>query len=312
MIPLEFADKLFRSALLSLAGNRAAEAFALKYGLRLGAHKFVAGETLTEALEKIQRLNDKGIAATLDHLGEGVTRISEADSFREEYSRLLIGIRESKADCNVSLKPTQMGLAIDPGRAYDNIKQIVKEARSMRNFVRIDMEDSAYTDDTINIVRRLHAEGYLNVGTVIQAYLFRTEKDIRRLSLEKVNLRLVKGAYKEPKTLAFARMEDVNANFREIIAARLRSGIYTGVATHDEAIIDWVKSFVKEQTTPYSSFEFQMLYGIRTQLQETLAKEGYRVRCYVPYGRMWYPYFVRRLAERPANVLFILKNMIKH
>jgi proline dehydrogenase len=187
----------------------------------------------------------------------------------------------------------------------------VAEALNTGNFVRIDMESSRYTDATIEFVRRLRAEGYDNVGTVIQAYLFRAEEDVRKLSSEKINLRLVKGAYKEPGSIAHARMADVNANFRNLIASRLQSGIYTGVATHDEKIIAWVKTLAKERNIPIAAFEFQMLYGVRSRLLEDLAKEGYRVRCYVPYGSMWYPYFVRRLAERPANVLFILKNMFK-
>lgn len=308
---MDLGTKLFRSVLLALAGNRAAESFALKYGLKLGASKFVAGETLEEALNQIKLLNSKGIVATLDHLGEGIRKLSEATAFKEEYLRLLDGIDREKVDSNASLKPTQMALALDAEACYANIRAIVARAKELNNFVRIDMEDTPYTDATIDMLRRLHAEGLTNVGTVIQAYLYRTEADIAKLTDERFNLRLVKGAYKEPKELAYPNLPDVDENFKRIIKARLDSRIYTGVATHDDKIIDWTKKYVADNQIPLDTFEFQMLYGVRMPLQEELAKEGYKVRCYVPYGRMWYPYFVRRLAERPANVMFVLKNMIK-
>jgi proline dehydrogenase len=308
---MDIGTRIFRSGLLAIAGNKAAEAFALKYGLRLGANKFVAGETLQEALDQIEALNKKGIVATLDHLGEGITRLFEADEFREEYLRLLDGIDSTGVDSNVSLKPTQMGLALDAEAGYQNIRAIVAKAKESNNFVRIDMEDTPYTDSTIDMMRRLHEEGLTNVGTVIQAYLYRTEADIQKLTDENFNLRLVKGAYKEPKDLAYPELKDVDENFKRIIKARLLAGAYTGVATHDDKIIDFTKQLVKENNISMDIFEFQMLYGVRMQLQEELAKEGYKVRCYVPYGRMWYPYFVRRLAERPANLAFVIKNMVR-
>ncbi len=308
---MDWGTKLFRSILLALAGNRAVESMALKYGLKLGASKFVAGESLEEALEQVRVLNNKGIVATLDHLGEGIRHLSEAASFQKEYLRLLDHIRTTGLYANVSLKPTQMGVSIDPEAGYSHIHGIVAHAKSLGNFVRIDMENSPYTDATIQIMRRIHAEGLMNVGTVIQAYLYRSEEDIRQLTAEGANLRIVKGAYKEPRTIAYPQLRDVDENFKRIIAYRLRSGVYTGVATHDENIIKWVKSFVSEERIPHSTFEFQMLYGVRMPLQEQLAREGYKVRCYIPYGQKWYPYFVRRLAERPANVWFIVKNMVK-
>lgn len=303
-------NKLFRSSLLALAGNRAIESLALKYGLQLGAGKFVAGETLEEALRQVRWLNAQGIVATLDHLGEGIRRLEEADSYREQYWLLLDGIRDSGVNANVSLKPTQMGLALDPQACMAYIRSIVVKARALGNFVRLDMENSPYTDATIDIMRRLHGEGLTNVGTVLQASLYRTEEDVRRLRT--YNLRLVKGAYKESRHIAYPLKADVDANFKRMIGSRLRSRMgYTAIATHDEAIIDWVKDLVNRERIPRSSFEFQMLYGVRATLQERLAREGYKIRCYVPYGRMWYPYFVRRLAERPANLLFVLKNMIR-
>lgn len=308
---MDAMNRLFRSALLALAGNRAVEAFALKYGLRLGANKFVAGETREQALAQVRAMNAKGVTATLDHLGEGVRRLAEASAYKAEYLRLLADVAASGVNANVSLKPTQMGLELDRNGAYANIREIVSAARLTDCFVRIDMENSPYTTATLDFVRRLHAEGLDNVGAVIQAYLYRSEQDVRELTAAGVGLRLVKGAYKEPRTIAYPAMEDVNENFRKLIAIRLKSGVYTGVATHDEAIIAWTKKYAWDNGVPRNAFEFQMLYGVRTQLQEQLAREGYRIRCYVPYGRMWYPYFVRRLAERPANVLFILKNVRK-
>ncbi|MBB6669742.1 proline dehydrogenase family protein [Cohnella nanjingensis] len=308
---MAIGTRLFRSALLAMAGNRAAEALALKYGLRLGARQFVAGETREEALDKVRDLNRKGIEATLDHLGEGIRRMSEAEAYKQEYVRLLEGIRAAGVRSNVSLKPTQMGLALDPDAAYANIREIVAAADRCGNFVRIDMEDSPHTDATIGIARRLHGKGLTNVGTVIQAYLYRSEDDIRRLTAEPMNLRLVKGAYKEPKSLAYPRKPDVDANFRRLAKARLRSGVYTAIATHDETIIRELRLFARREGIDGSAYEFQMLYGIRSALQEQLAAEGCRVRCYVPYGRMWYPYFVRRLAERPANAAFLIRNWIR-
>ncbi|WNQ12132.1 proline dehydrogenase family protein [Paenibacillus aurantius] len=308
---MDWTTKLFRSLLLALAGNRAAEALALKYGLRLGADKFVAGETRAEALRTVKQLNANGLLATIDHLGEGIRHLSEAEAFRDEYLALLEDISQEEAKANVSLKPTQMGLALDPEAGYRNIREIVDKARALGNFVRLDMEDSRYTDATLQVARRLHAEGMGNVGVVIQAYLYRSEYDIRRLSSEKGNVRLVKGAYKEPKDKAYPKMSEVDIQFKRLIKRRLLSGLYTGIATHDEPIIEWTKRFVEVHQVPLHTFEFQMLYGIRMKLQEELAAEGYTVRCYVPYGRLWFPYFVRRLAERPANVAFLLKSLRK-
>jgi proline dehydrogenase len=173
------------------------------------------------------------------------------------------------------------------------------------------MENTPYTDETINIVYRLHSEGLTNVGIVIQACLYRSAEDLEKLTLEKINLRIVKGAYKEPKEVAYPLLNEVDANFKRLIQARLDSGVYTAIATHDEAIIEWTKNYIASQGITLHSLEFQMLYGVRMQLQEDLATQGFKVRCYVPYGKMWYPYFVRRLAERPANVIFILKNMFR-
>ncbi|MBO9597607.1 MAG: proline dehydrogenase family protein [Cohnella sp.] len=308
---MDWGTRIFRSLLLSLAGNKPAERLAAKYGLRLGANRFIAGLTLDEAVDRVRILNNQGICVTLDHLGEGIDRIAEADAYRNEYIRLLERISDTNIQATVSLKPTQMGLTLDPERCYANIRDIVAAAGSRDNFVTLDMEDTSCTAATIDLVRRLRAEGLSSVGTVIQAYLYRSEEDVRQLTREGVALRLVKGAYKEPRTLAYPKLTDVDANFLRLIELRLGSEAYTAIATHDERIIDWTKRYAYANVIPLDRFEFQMLYGVRSLLQKRLADEGYTVRCYVPYGRMWYPYFVRRLAERPANALFILKNRFR-
>lgn len=307
---MDWGTRLFRSMLLGLAGNRLAESLSNRYGMKLGAGRFVAGETLEEALEKIKALNAKGIAVTVDHLGESVRDPAEADNYRNEYLRLVDAIAREGVTGNVSLKPTQMGLSLDRGACLERIRAIAEAASRHGMFVRLDMENSPYTAATIDLVRALRREGLPNVGTVIQAYLYRSGKDVVELTAEGVNLRLVKGAYKEPPRIAFPNRRDVDANFRQLIGTRLDSGVYTAVATHDTDIIDWTKWYAKRKRIPRDRFEFQMLYGIRTPLQEELAREGYTVRSYVPYGRMWYPYFVRRLAERPANVGFIVRNLL--
>lgn len=308
---MDWGTRIFRSLLLSLAGNKLAEKLAARYGLKLGANRFIAGITFEEALVRVRELNAQGIGVTLDHLGEGIRLAAEAAVYRDEYIRLMEDIRVANVQATISLKPTQMGLKLDAERCYANIRGIVAASRSQDKFVTLDMEDTTCTDATIGLVRRLRAEGLSNAGTVIQAYLYRSEEDVKQLTREGVELRLVKGAYKEPRTLAYPKLADVDANFLRLIKLRLDSGVYTAIATHDERIIDWTKRYAKDGGIPLGRFEFQMLYGVRTQLQQRLADEGYTVRCYVPYGRMWYPYFVRRLAERPANVMFIVKNRFR-
>ncbi|KZS44250.1 proline dehydrogenase [Paenibacillus glucanolyticus] len=302
--------ELYRKTLLSVSGNRLVEKLAIKYGRKL-AGKFIAGDTLAEALDEIEHLNGKGIMVTLDHLGEGISHLNEAAAYREEYIRLVEGIAERKVSSNVSLKPTQMGLALDPQVCYDNIRSIVRQAKQHNNFIRIDMEDSPFTQATIDIVLRLHAEGLNNVGTVIQAYLHRTVEDVNQLIDAKVNLRLVKGAYNEPASIAYQQMNEVIDNYKRIIQMHLDRGVYTAIASHDDRIINWVKAYAKENGITADAFEFQMLYGLRMTDQAELAKEGYRIRCYMPYGTMWYPYYTRRLAEKPANLWMVLSNMFK-
>ncbi|MBB3109344.1 proline dehydrogenase [Paenibacillus phyllosphaerae] len=308
---MDIGTRLFRTALLGLAGNRAARAFSERYGMKLGASRFVAGETMDDALQQAKKLNDAGIAVTLDFLGESISSLDEAKTSELGYLDLLQAIDREAIKGNVSLKPTQFGLALDPAYCQESIRSVVREASRLGIFVRLDMEDSPWTDATIRMVRTLHQEGLTNVGTVIQAYLYRSGQDVKELTREKMNLRLVKGAYKEPASIAFPSKKEVDNNMRRLIRARLDSKVYTAIATHDESMIRWVKSYTKSHRIPRSAFEFQMLYGIRTPLQESLAREGYTVRSYVPFGQSWYPYFVRRLAERPANVGFIAKSLFK-
>lgn len=301
-------SKWYRKSLLTITGIPLVERLSTTYGKKL-ASRFIAGETLEEALLELEKLGKLGIMATLDHLGEGIQDLSEASAYRDQYLKLIEGIADRKANSHVSLKPTQMGLALDQAACYANIRDVVKHARRHRNFVRIDMENTPYTQATIDIVKRLHKEGLTNVGTVLQAYLFRTEQDVNDMLQARISLRLVKGAYKESSEVAYQDKNEVIDNFKGMIKAHLDKGIYTAIASHDDTIISWVKAYARTNRIAKSAFEFQMLYGLRMNEQAKLAKEGYRIRCYVPYGAMWYPYFTRRLAEKPANLMLVLKNM---
>lgn len=303
-------NELYRKVVLTVSGNRLVKWLSLRYGKKL-AGRFIAGDTLEEALDEIERLNGKGILVTLDHLGEGITSLTEASAYRAEYIRLVEGIANRGVQSNVSLKPTQMGLALDPQAAYENIRAVVRAAQKHGNFVRLDMEDSPFTQATIDMTLRLHKEGLTNVGTVIQAYLYRSEEDVRMLTKEGVKLRLVKGAYKEPGTIAYQKKQEIIGNYKNLIKLQLDQGAYTAVATHDNNIIDWVKVFAEQNRIKKDAFEFQMLYGLRMKDQARLAQDGYRIRCYLPYGTMWYPYFTRRIAEKPANLMMVLRNMFK-
>jgi proline dehydrogenase len=272
--------------------------------------RFVAGEDLPDAVEAIRQLNRKNISASFDHLGESIT--SEAATRKEvdEYVHVLDSIEENKLNSNVSVKLTQLGLDIGLDVCYANTRKIVEAALRYNNFVRIDMEDSTKTEGTLDVFKRLRSE-FENVGIVVQAYLYRTEKDIEDLLKIGARIRLCKGAYKEPPSVAFADKSDVDANFVKLTRILLRSGIYHGIATHDENMVNAAREFADAQAITRDKFEFQMLYGIRRDLQEQLVQQGYRMRVYVPYGRYWYPYFMRRLAERPANVWFVLRNALR-
>lgn len=303
-------SSLARRAILSLAGNRLVTGLMTRHGLKLGASRFVAGEALQDAVEVARRLNEQGLAVTLDLLGEGVTSRDGARAMAEGCAAILEVIRREGLDANLSVKPTQLGLSIGADVAMENLAQLQDLAGRFGNFIRLDMESSDLTDATLSLVRRLYARAP-NVGTVIQAYLYRSPGDLRELAELGMNVRLVKGAYLEPPSVAYSRKADTDEAFRRLIAQHLSAGCYTAVATHDEAIIAFTREFVAQQAIPRSQFEFQMLYGIRPELQRELAGEGYRTRVYVPFGTHWYPYFVRRLAERPANVWFVLANLMK-
>jgi proline dehydrogenase len=302
-----------RSTLLFLSRREGLKDFATRFKpFRKMTERFVAGEDIETTVRAIRDLNALGCTATFDHLNEGVTNAAETEGEVREYKRILAAIDESGIKSNVSIKLTQFGLAFDPELAYRNARAIVEEAARRGNFVRVDMEDSPVTQVTLDIFRRLRSEFDLNtVGIVLQSYLRRTEADTRDMLAIPARVRLCKGAYNEPPEVAFPDKKDVDDNYVRCMKLLLKSGAYHGIATHDENMIRATKEFARAEGIGRDRFEFQMLYGVRRDLQEGLAREGYNVRVYVPYGKTWYPYFMRRLAERPANVWFVLKNFLK-
>ncbi len=309
---------LLRSAFIALSQNKKLRSFSERstIGRKLSG-RFVAGMTVEEVLAVCRRVNHEGIAATLDSLGESVTTEAEARTSAAIYHQLLDAIQEQKLNANVSVKLSQVGMDFDPALAERIVGEMVEHAAAADSFVRIDMEGSPYTEATIAMTERLAARFPGRVGTVLQAYLFRTEADSERLLGQGIRIRLCKGAYKEGPEIAFPLKQDVDANYVKLMKrmatfSNSGKGVFCGIATHDEAIVDQMRAFVKEHRVPKSAFEFQMLYGVRRDLQRSLAAEGFGVRVYVPFGPEWYPYFMRRLAERPANVLFLLKNFFKN
>lgn len=305
---------MLRNTILYLSGAGWARGTVTHLGVaRRSVRRFVAGETLSEAIGVAKDLNSKGMSVSLDLLGENVH--TEADSKRAvgEYIGILDEIAKHNLNANISIKPTQLGLDMGEDLCAENLREILRKAQEIGQTVNIDMEGSEYTDATLRIFRQLNQE-FDNVGTVIQSYLYRSEKDMDELGSEGAVIRLCKGAYKEPADIAFPEKEDVDANYVKLMKLYLteekrQAGAYLKVATHDPAMIEATKKFVKENDVPLDVFEFQMLYGIRRETQEELVNEGYRMRIYVPYGTEWYPYFMRRLAERPANLWFIIKNV---
>jgi proline dehydrogenase len=277
---------------------------------RAVVRRFVAGETMEEAFQATRKLQQEGFSASLDQLGESVTTEQEAEAAHDVYLRLLEEIGAGGLNANISVKLTQMGLDLSTERCAARLGELLERAVSCRNFVRVDMESSAYTDRTLDIVRCLHSR-FPNVGTVIQSYLYRSEQDVERLLAERIPLRLCKGAYQEPPSIAFPRKADVDANYVRLMKVLLKSGLYHGIATHDARIIRATLDFARTEGITRDAFEFQMLYGIRRDLQSRLLAEGYRVRIYVPYGSHWFPYLTRRLAERPANLLFVVRNFFR-
>ncbi|SEK93513.1 L-proline dehydrogenase [Stigmatella aurantiaca] len=304
---------LSRSALLFLSRQEGLKHAATRLGpLRELASRFIAGEQLEDAVEAVKALNAQGMMASFDHLNEAVRTPEGTRDEVREYRRLLARIDAQGVRANVSLKLTQCGLMFDRALALENARTVVAEAAARQSFVRIDMEQSEVTQATLDTVNALHAEfGEAHVGAVLQSYLRRTEADAQALCARRVRIRLCKGAYLESPRVAFPDKQDVDANFVRVMRVLLDSGVYHGIATHDERMVDATLEYAAKQHLPKGAFEFQMLYGIRRDLQLRLAQDGFPVRIYVPYGRSWYPYFMRRLAERPANVWFVMKNLLK-
>jgi proline dehydrogenase len=300
-----------RAFLLFLSRKESFKNFLLRFKIfRATAWRFVAGETIEDAIRAARELNLCGIRASLDLLGENTQSQQDAVRTTGEIIAMLERIHAEKVDCNVSVKLTQLGLDLGTDFCYRNLLEILRRAAGFGSFIRVDMEDSSCTQRTLDIVLRAHKEAG-HVGTVIQAYLYRSEDDVRRLIENGVGIRLCKGAYLEPATVAFKKKRDTDLNYIRLMKLLLPNGPHNAIATHDEAIIAATRRFAREQNIPENRVEFQMLYGIRRDLQQRLAQEGYQVRVYIPYGVRWYPYFMRRLAERPANILFIARNILK-
>jgi proline dehydrogenase len=296
-----------------MSRNRAFRQFSERSTLgRKLSSRFVAGMTVEEALKAAAAINQEGIAATLDSLGESVLDEAQARHSASIYHQLLDEIAARKLNANVSVKLSQMGMEFDPALAERIVAEMVQHADETGSFVRIDMEGSAYTEATIALTERLQERYPGRVGTVLQAYLFRTASDARRLVEQGIRIRLCKGAYKEPPDIAFPVKADVDRNYADLMIYLGSTGVFCGMATHDEALIQQMCEAVESGRVAKSAFEFQMLYGVRRDLQRKLAAQGYGVRVYIPFGNEWYPYFMRRLAERPANVLFLAKNFFKN
>jgi len=318
---------VLKAALLYLSKARWARRIVTRWSFaRRAARRFVAGDTLDEGIAAVRALNDSGLNVTLDHLGENVTDQADARRAAEDYLVLIDRICDTGVRANVSLKLTQLGLNLGPDTCLDNLRRVVAKARECDGFVRIDIEDSPTIDRTFETYRALRKEGSDNVGVALQSYLFRSQDDARDLTAAGARIRLVKGAYSEPPHLAFARKRDVDANFDSLAALMIDAAVAAGgepvsrdgripprtaLATHDPARIEAARAHAERARLPKTALEFQMLYGIRRDLQDSLAAEGYPVRVYVPFGTEWYPYYVRRLAERPANVWFFVSNFFR-
>jgi proline dehydrogenase len=293
-----------------LARSRVLKHLASRYGMRKPtsfARRFIAGETIDEAIAAARAVEQQGLFQTLDYLGEGVSSLAEADAATRDYLRIIDAIIASGIERNISLKMTQLGLDVDRASAVDNLRKILEKGDGF--FVRVDMESSSYTDVTLDIFETLWGQGHRQIGAVLQADLYRTERDVRRLIALGARIRLVKGAYKEPRSVAYQNKTDVDKAYARLIKVLLAEGTYPAIATHDPAMIAITRHFASEQRIPPDRFEFQMLYGIRRDLQTALVRDGYRVRVYIPFGREWFPYFMRRLGERPANVGFVLRGI---
>ena len=300
-----------KDTLLYLAHNRNLRDFVTHNRATRGiSRRFVAGEELDEAIEVTRVLNGQRLQVALDHLGENVSEAEQARAAVQDYIAAIERIKQTGVDANISIKLTALGLDISQELCEQNVRSILEYARQYAIFVCIDMEGSDYTEQTVDIALRLHKQ-FEYVGTVIQSYLYRSKKDIEQLIAQGVRVRLVKGAYKEPKEIAFQQKSEVDRNYVRLTMMLLSRGNFPAIATHDEAIINAACKYARDNGISKSAFEFQMLYGIRRDLQEKLVSQGYKVRIYVPYGSQWYPYLMRRLAERPANLIFVLSNALR-
>ncbi|HWK12434.1 MAG TPA: proline dehydrogenase family protein, partial [Vicinamibacterales bacterium] len=306
-------DALSKGFFHLLAGSSALKRLASKYGMRPGggfARRFIAGETVDEAIVAARGIQASGLSITLDYLGESVASAGEADAATRAYVGVIQQIAASGVDRNISLKLTQLGLTVDRATCVDNFRRILDAAQANEFFVRIDMENSPYTAVTLDVFETMWQQGYRNTGVVLQSYLRRSEQDAARMNELGARVRLVKGAYKEPKEVAYQSKADVDAAYVRIMRLLLRGGAYPAIATHDPAMIEATRAFAREQGIAPDRFEFQMLFGIRRDLQSALHADGFRVRVYVPFGREWFPYFMRRLGERPANVGFVIRGIL--
>lgn len=305
MLNLQAITKNF---FLFLSNNKTLDRLAKKYGSRFGADKLVGGETFSQAIPVIKQLNDDGLVVTVDHLGEFVESESEARERAQEAVETIDAMADNKLDCEMSVKLTSLGLDISRDLVLTNMEMILDKAQERGVTLQLDMEDSSRCQATIDVFKQLRAK-YTNVGLVIQSYLYRSDKDLDELDEYNPYLRLVKGAYKEPGVVAFQDKDMVDRNLKQLIKKHMLNGNYTAVGSHDEAMIDFTKEIAEEHNISKDRFEFQMLYGMRNKLQHDLAKEGYTVRVYMPYGMEWYGYYMRRLAERPANIAFAIKGI---
>jgi len=308
-------DVVSKAFFHTLAGSKHLKKMASRYGVRPDgggfARRFIAGETLDEAIAAARALQAAGMLITLDQLGESVTTAAEADAATRAYLTVLDRIAQSGIERNVSVKLTQLGLTIDRATCVDNVRRILEKADALGFFVRIDMEDSPYTEVTLTIFETLWQQNHRNIGVVLQSMLRRSEADARRVNALGARVRLVKGAYKEPRSVAYQQKSEVDAAFVRLTELLLKEGVYPAIATHDEAMIAETKRLAAQLGRTKDQFEFQMLYGIRRDLQTALVAEGYRMRIYTPFGTEWFPYFMRRLGERPANVGFVLKGIVR-
>jgi proline dehydrogenase len=302
---------MLRRLIFAAADDRHVRRFVGAHGMRLGAARFVAGETLDECVVVLRRLNEQGLAANTTLLGEGVRDEGEAAGVVAAYEDVIARLAAEKLRANVALKLTHLGLELREELAYANVKRLVEAAQAVESFIRIDMEQSAFTDATLRIYRRLREEGLERVGTVLQSYLYRSERDLAELLPLQPNLRIVKGAYLEPPEIAYPRKADVDGTYARMVETSLLGEGYTAIATHDEQLIERAISFATGRGIGRDRFEFQMLYGVRPRLQLDLARRGFTVRVATPYGPEWYPYLMRRLGERPANALFLLRNLVR-